>query len=99
MAFSRANRSKADNEVDILTKGWLAITEKDDPIEFKAWANYRRDKFGCVFIPKAFTVPTEFPPVTPEAEENYRAALSKIREAVGWFLPRKSVTKQLSRRY
>ena len=76
--------NQADRELEGLMKEWISVSEKDDPAEFKAWARYRSTKHNCQYVPKAFTVPTPFPPITPEAERYYDDALQKIRQAVGW---------------
>lgn len=84
MAFSKVNRSRLETEVDELVSGWIGITAMEDPAEFKAWTNYRQERFNCAVTPKGYTVPTEFPPATMEAVATYDAAIAKIRECVGW---------------
>lgn len=83
MPINRIQKTNAEKEVDTLVQGWIGITEKDDPIEFRAWASYRSEKLGYSFTPKGFTVPTPFPPTTYEGEANYAFVLSKIHEAIG----------------
>jgi len=80
MAFSK----KIDAEIEALTEDWVGITQSDDPICYQAWLRWRHDELGCHIEPKAFTVPSEMPPVTQAAAKEYIATLRQIRKLIGW---------------
>lgn len=80
MVFS----NKVDDEIRVLTDGWVGVTEIDDPIAFKAWLDWRHQTLGCQIHPKAFTVPTEMPPTTEAAAKQYVSAIRQIRRLMGW---------------
>ena len=63
---------------------WISVNIHDDPAEHKAWADFRRDKFGCQYVPKNFTVPSPFPPTGQLAIRDYADKLGEIRRHIRW---------------
>ena len=70
--------------VDELIQDWVSVSEAEDPIAFKAWADYRREVLHAQFVPKGFTVPSPFPPSTQQAADSYASIIHQIRKSVGW---------------
>lgn len=60
----------------------MSVTEKESPIAFKAWVEWRLQEFGCHFVPRAFSVPSLFPPGTQEGANAYAEQLRDIRREV-----------------
>lgn len=75
---------KQHTDVDILVEDWIAVSEAQEPMAFAAWRDWRREALGANFVPKAFTVPTTFPPATGAAVSEYVGILGQIRKSIGW---------------
>lgn len=80
--------AKKHIDVEQIVEDWVSVSADDDPLAFKAWMNWRRESLKCYAVPKAFTVPSVFPPTTQTAVNDYLAALSQIRTSIGWKSPR-----------
>lgn len=83
-------------DVDALVEDWVIVSEGEDPIPFKAWDTFRREKLKCNFTPKAFTVPTMFPPVTVAEANKYIDALTQIRKSIGWASERAKLPRDVT---
>lgn len=71
--------------VDILVEDWIEVSEAESPKAFAAWRQWRAQALGCHSdAGKAFTVPSEFPPMTQHAANDYVGVLSQIRKSNGW---------------
>jgi len=62
----------------------IAVRASENPAAHQAWADWRRDAFGCQFVPKAFSVPSIFPPTTQEGADAYAEILRILRGAIDW---------------
>src|SRR5690349_17013942 len=61
---------------------FIVVSQRDHPIAHQAWADWRREQFGCDFVPKAYSVPSMFPPSTQAGADAYAEQLQSIRDAV-----------------
>jgi hypothetical protein len=77
-------KSDLENEIDIATENWIAITKKVDPVEWDAWTKWRTRELRVRSQPEGLTVPTPFPPVTVAAAKEYIEVVRKIRKMIGW---------------
>jgi hypothetical protein len=77
-------RTDLDTEVEIATSGWISVDRKIDPQAWEAWRYWRRIALGSLIEPKAFTVPSKFPPMTHIAVSQYIEAVRLIRRSGGW---------------
>lgn len=73
-----------DFDIDTLTEDWIGITKTDDPIAWGAWMQWRWEQLKCRIEPKAFTVPSQYPPRTVAAAREYIAVLQVARKCIGW---------------
>ena len=62
----------------------VAVRKSENPAAYQAWADWRKSEFGCDFLPKAYTVPSMFPPTSQEGADAYAEILRAWREAIGW---------------
>lgn len=88
--------AKKHIDVDLLTEDWIGISAADEPIAFEAWRVWRRESLRIHFVPKAYTVPTTFPPATALAVSEYVGILGQIRKSIGWNDSRAALPKNAS---
>lgn len=77
-------KSEMENEVDDTLLNWVCVNRLEEPMEWQAWINWRRDNMGSRITPENLTVPTAFPPVTVSAAKQYLETVTKIRRLNGW---------------
>lgn len=85
-----------EKEVDVLTKDWVSINEKEQPLEYGAWLGWRQREMRSFIQPHNFTVPTELPPTTVAGAQAYFEVVRKIRKCIGWRTPRAALPKNPS---
>lgn len=73
-----------DKQVEILTSDWVSVSRKDEPNEYRAWWEWRRDNLKSKIEPDYFTVPTKLPPMSIKAAQEYCDAVKVIRRSIGW---------------
>lgn len=62
----------------------MVVRQSEYPLAHKAWAAWRREQFGCRFVPGAYAVPSLFPPTTQAGADAYAETLRLTREAIAW---------------
>lgn len=76
--------TELDKEVEALTKNWVAVKRKEQPLEWGAWLKWRKQEMDSHIEPDSFTVPTELPPTTVVGAQAYFDVVKKIRKSIGW---------------
>lgn len=85
-----------EKEINILTENWVAVSRKDQPLEYGAWFHWRRQEMRSLTEPDYFTVPTELPPTTVAGAKAYFEVVRKIRKSISWRTPRANLAKDPS---
>lgn len=89
-------KTDLEKEVDVLTENWVAVSKKEQPVEYGAWLGWRQREMKSFIEPEHFTVPTEFPPTTVAGAQAYFDVVRKIRKCVGWRTARSVLSKSPS---
>jgi hypothetical protein len=88
--------TELDKEVAALTANWVAVSKKEQPLEYNAWRGWRIREMRSFIEPDNFTVPTELPPTTVAGAQAYFDVVKKIRKCIGWRTQRSHLPKDPS---
>lgn len=89
-------KTDLETEVDIRTENWVAVTRAEDPMQWEAWTNWRRENAGAQAMPESLTVPSPFPPTTIAGVKEYLETVGMLRAATGWKRGRDRIAKDPS---
>lgn len=77
-------KTELETEVGIRVESWISVSRSEDPMQWDAWTNWRRQNAGAVAQPDNLTVPSPFPPTTIAGVREYLETVGMMRTANGW---------------
>ena len=80
--MARTSKQKElDDEIERLMETWVVVSQARHPAEYEAWQKFRVLHLGKKISPKAFTVPSMMPPISPSEILAYLRVVALLRRA------------------